>query len=314
MPVMLDVWPAFLWNEPMQMQTRGIMVATIGVLILSFDALLVRLADSPATTVVFWRGFCLAIAVSALMLVTGRFHQWRQWFLAGPLAWCVTVLYGLCMTLFVASIHHTSVANTVVILASSSLFAALFSIWLMGERLSRATWLAIASAFAGVLLVFGGSITLNSAQWLGDVLALALAMVMGLSLTLMRKQPELPRLPMVAGSGAVAAGLMTLLASMGWVGSPLEVSSTGLGWLALMGLVQIPIASILLMQATKFLPAAEVSLFLLLETILGPVWVYWVLNEAVSDTTLLGGSVVLLTLALHSGWSLSRNHYERAST
>lgn len=118
---------------------------------------------------------------------------------------------------------------------------------------------------------------------------------------------------MVAGSGVVAAGLMTLLASIGWVGSPLAVSSTGLGWLALMGLVQIPVASILLMQATRFLPAAEVSLFLLLETILGPLWVYWVLAENVSDSTLLGGSVVLLTLALHSCWSLSRNYYARAS-
>jgi drug/metabolite transporter (DMT)-like permease len=98
-----------------------------------------------------------------------------------------------------------------------------------------------------------------------------------------------------------------VLAVLTWpLSSPLGLAPEQYGWLAVMGLVQMPIASVLVMMATRYLPSPEVSLFLLIETVLGPLWVLWVLNEAVPPLTLVGGSAILGAVAVHSWVSLRR--------
>jgi drug/metabolite transporter (DMT)-like permease len=246
----------------------------------------------------FWRGALIFVSVNVFIQLTGNRKQWRQYLAHGKTALLVTVLYGINSGLFVFSVSHTSAANTVVILSSSAFFAAFFSWLLLRERVALRTWIAIGVSVAGVLVVFSGS--LGSPGSLGDGLAILLALLMGLTLTLLRRMPDLPKMPVVAGSGIVLALLTWPMAS------PLGLEPAQYGWLAVMGLVQMPVASVLLMMATRYLPSPEVSLFLLIETVLGPVWVLWVLNEAVPPLTLLGGSAILGAVAVHSWLSLRR--------
>ena len=274
----------------------GIQLAAIGVLVLSFDALLIRLANADPWDVTFWRGLLMALSISVIVLISGRHRDLsilrRYW--KGVVL--IATIYGVNATLFVLSVSHTSVANTVVILSSSSFFAAFFSWLFLRERVRLRTWLAMVVSVAGVITVSVGSFGLDS--WLGDFFALLLALSMGLVLTLMRLYPELPRMPMVGLSGVVIMMLAIPFSN------PLELNTGSYLWLAIMGLVQIPLASVMIMSATRYLSSPEVSLFLVIETVFGPFWVWLVLSEKVPPMTLVGGTAILGAIIVHSWLSL----------
>ena len=270
----------------------GVVIAAAGVLVLSFDALLVRLANTDEWNIVFWRGWLVMLSIVAIMIATRSRVSLPTTRAAMLGAAGIMVLYGFNSALFVYSISHTSTANTVVILASAPLFAALFSWLFLRERLRPRTLWAILLAIGGVCLIFFGS--LDAPRWRGDLAALTIAVTMGGSLTLLRCFPDLPRLPLVAGAGAVA-GLIALP-----LAAPFSLSAPSYGWLALMGLVQIPLATWLIMIAPRYLPSAEVGLFLLIETVLGPVWVWLVIAESATMNTLAGGAIILAAIAVNT--------------
>jgi drug/metabolite transporter (DMT)-like permease len=279
---------------------QGILIAGIAVLIISFDALLIRLAQSAPADVAFWRGTLIFVSLTGFLSVTRRVGEWRAYRQCGWLAILVTGLYGANTGLFVFSISHTSVANTVVIMSSSSFFAALFSWLLLGEILALRTWVAIFVALTGVWIIFAGD--LGGGGRLGDLLALILAASLGLALTLMRRLPQLPVIPVVAvGSLAIALAALPFA-------HPLQLPADRYPWLLIMGLVQMPTALVCLLVATRYLPAPEVSLFLLVETVLGPLWVWWILGETVPTRTFVGGGAILAAIAAHIYLSL---RYER---
>ncbi len=280
---------------------RGLIIATLAVLLISFDALMVRLVGAPHWDIVFWRGWLIFLTFAVWMLVSGQRLRLpasrRDRWLIGL---SVFLLSGNT-TLFVLSVAHTSAANTVVILASSPFFAALFSWFFLRERVPLRTWLAIAAAVAGVVVVFGGGLQLGT--WLGDFFALVLAITVGAHLTILRRFPDVPRLPLVCFSGAIAGAMAIPFAD------PFALAPSSYGVLAIMGCVQMPLATLMLSVATRYLPSPEVSLFLLLETVLAPIWVWWALGEQVPMLTLVGGVVILLTVAIHAALALSEERH-----
>jgi len=281
---------------------RGTLLAAVGVVVLSFDALLIRLAATNAWDVTFWRGWGMFLSMGLCWLLASRrlgADSRRAWLAAGGIA----VLYGVDMGLFVFSIANTHTANTVVIVASAPFFAALASRLFLGESIAWRTAVAIVVSLAGVLVVFAGS--LGAGSWRGDGVALVLAMSMGVTLTVLRSFPGLDRLAVIAMSGAVAGLLAWPLAD------PWSLTVLSYGWLALMGGLQIPLATMLIMSATRFLPAPEVSLFLLIETVLAPIWVWLVVAEQPPPLTLYGGGLVLATVAVHSALALRVERLDR---
>lgn len=289
--------------DPGTRHRLGVLIAASGVLVLSVDALLIRLAAAATADVMFWRGaliFLVAGSFALLGAVRGHASITRD--TVRPLL-LIGGIYGINSALFVFAIGHTSTANTVVILASSPVFAALLSWWILGERISRRTLLSIIAALFGVAVIFADS--LGAPSWRGDLAAIVLAVSMGAVLTLLRQHAALPRLPLLATSGAVTALLALPFAQ------PLSLAAESYTWLFLMGAVQIPLASWLIMLAPRYIPSAEVSLFLLIETVLGPFWVWLVLNETAPGNTLVGGAIILATVGLNA-WLGMRDSATRA--
>ncbi len=278
---------------------KGFSIAAFGVFMLSWDAVFVRLADVSSWDAAFWRGAFIAVSLSCYLLVTGDWKKTRQLFSYGWIALLVCGLYGFNTFLFVAAISHTSIANAVVILSITPVFSALFSWWMLREKIPVRTWIVMAFAVAGVGTVFIGSLNISGNR--GDLLALLLAMATGLLFTVLRRHPDLPRIPAVAVGAAASAICLFPLSN------PLSVGATSLGWLAVMGLLQKPLASVCMLIATRYLPAAEVSLFFLLEAVLAPLWAWMILSETPSLYTLAGGTIVLLTMAGHAWFELKRD-------
>lgn len=271
---------------------RGIFIVASGVLVISFDALLIRLAHTDGWNVAFWRGFLMTLSLGLFQLIRKRRALINTIRSGGGAMAVSAILFGLGSLLFVLSVSHTKVANTVVILSASPLFAAFFSRFFLEERMRPRTWAAIGVAIAGVIIVFYGS--LGAGNLWGDLLAALAAIAIGSNLTLLRRYPDLSRVTLIAISGSMTALIALPLAE------PLSLAPQSYLVLAIMGLIQMPLALVLIASGPRYLPSPEVSLFLLLETVLGPIWVWLITDERPPAPTFAGGGVIIAALVIHS--------------
>lgn len=284
---------------------KGVAVVGAGVLIISVDALLVRLAATDSWNVVFWRGLLMFCSLATVLgLVRGR-NLWRELVRGGRAGALCSALFGLGGALFVSSVMYTRVANTVVIISSAPLFAALFTRVFLKEAVPRRTWAAIAVGITGVLLVFSGS--LGQGSLLGDGIAVLAACNVAGNLTLLRGRHDLNRMVLVCAGGLIMAAIAFPFAH------PLGLAPKSYLALGAMGLVQMPLALILIAKSTRFLPSPEVSLFLLVETLLAPIWVWLVLGEEPPGLTLAGAALVVPALGIHS-WMARREEVRDRGT
>ena len=151
-------------------------------------------------------------------------------------------------------------------------------------------------ATLGIVLVFAGSFSAN--DLLGNGYALLSSLALGANLTLLRRHSSLARMPLIALAGLVAA-LIALPKAQ-----PFGLDQASYLALGLMGLLQMPLATLLINSATRYLPSAEVALFYLLESVLGTLWVWYFLSEVPARATLYGGALVITTLVVHAGFTL----------
>lgn len=277
-------------------RARGLALAVAGVLILSFDALLIRAAGAPLWDVVFWRGLLMAVTLGALVVWFHGRRAPQRWRTGGWTGWACGALFGLNSVLFVFAVLNTQTANVLVLFSSAPLFSALFTRLFTGEPVAGRTWAVILAVLLGVFLVVQGSLAAGGVR--GDLAALAAAVVMGANLTLLRSRPAVDRFAIVATGGVVSAVLATAGAA------PLVLGLESYLVLGLMGFVQIPAALVLIAQATRYLPSADVSLILLLEALFGPVWVWIAFAEIPPAASILGGGVILMALAVHFSLSI----------
>ena len=277
------------------MKIQGMILAALGVFIISFDALLVELAKLDATVVSFYRGLFMGISMLLLWLKTsnrslsfvkssGEFYMFV----------IVITLSAIGTCLFVFSVKYTNAANTVVLLATSAFFAAIFSYFITKEKITKNTLIAIIMSFIAVFLVFGSSFNLGQ-NWIGDLLGLLLAVVMGLELTLLRKYSNFPHMLVISLSGFIIAIVMIMFAK-NLFNIPLE----SFLWVALMGFIQIPLAMYLIFASTKYITSAEVSLFTTIETTLAPVWLWIFLNELPPKMTVIGGALIIVAIIINA--------------
>ena len=191
---------------------------------------------------------------------------------------------------------NTSVANVLVFFASMPLISALMSRIFLHEQVQKATWIAIGVVVLGLLIV--GSRGLIVGNWLGDLLALMCAVIMAGFFTIVRGRHAVNLIP--------ATGFGLLLAAL--VASPFaiypEMSSSQWVYLIVGAGLVLPIALALLTLGPRYIPAPEAAMLSLLETVLGPLWVWLVISEQPDASTFVGGAIVVGTLFLHALWRM----------
>lgn len=285
-------------QKPRVNHKTGISFSCLGVIALSFDAVLIRLAEVSAPNAAFWRGGFIALALAVYLLSSKNLHQFAKLKKYGWAAFFVCCVYGFNAALFVFAVSYTTVANTVIILCSTPFFAALFSWLLLREKVDKMTWLTISVAVVGIVIVFMGAN--SSASLLGSSLALVLAFATGFLLSYLRRYPDLPRMPAVSVGALLSALILLPMAT------PSSLTPSSLTWLIVTGLFLKPVASVCMLIATRYIPSPEVSIFLLLETLMAPVWAWLLLGESVTAMTLAGGTTVLIMVAVHCWWEIKK--------
>ena len=280
-------------------------MAVMGMIILSPDALLLRLIDHASfSDVLFYRSIFTFLALLGYLLVRHRTRLIKIFLEIGRPGLITTVLMTGSSISFVGAITLTSVANALVILATMPFFGAVLGWLILGETVKPRTRNSIILAVIGIVVIFSGS--LGGGYWIGDLLALMTAFLQGLNLVILRQHKGRDVLtPSLCLSGLFVALLVLPMANPG------QTQQGDLQVLMIMGLVIIPVAMVLFLGGARHAPAAEIALLSLIETVLGPLWVWLVVGEVAGTLTLIGGAIVILAVG-GNAWFGVQAHRQRA--
>ncbi len=277
----------------------GLMI--VGSVSISFGGLVIRsIEKADVWQILLYRSFALMIVV---LLIMGLRHGravparvrgiGRAGLLAGVL------LSGATMT-FLQAITNTTVANTLFMLSAIPFFTAAFAWMFLREALSRATVITMLAAACGVGVMVSGGIGAGSLY--GNLMALITALCFSGYAVIVRRHREIEMLPALLVSGSLIF-CVCLVLKWGDLGIPLR----DILLCFLLGGVLSGGANALFIAASKHLVAAELTLFMLLEFALGPIWVWLVINEIPTAATILGGAIVISSVTIRSVLELLGN-------
>jgi drug/metabolite transporter (DMT)-like permease len=269
---------------------RGLLFAFSGILFLSPESLLIRLVEVDRWTLLFWRGTMMCVGLLAASTLLAR--SVRVIPAIGRAGLLVALLFGLQTVLFILSITNTTVANTLVAVSAAPLFAATYERVFFGKPISRRLLIVIGVAIVGIIIMVSGS--LGSGSLWGDLAGLGAAAGLGGSFVVIGRHQDRSMVPAMGIGGLVAATL-----ALPWA-APLSATAADFRILAISGFLVLPLGFGLLAVAPRFIPGPEVALITLLETVLGPLWVWMALGEVPAPAGIIGGVIVIGALAFNS--------------
>lgn len=275
-------------------RNKAMLLIVTGASFMSFVGLLMRLLETTdGMLILFYRSITLAGMVACVVCLRRR---------QSPLAFLrsldrtdmmMGVALAIAFTSYVYAMLPTSVASALLLLALSPFFAAVPGWVWIGERPRRMTWPAMALALVGAALMIGDGLAYGRTD--GNVVALVSALSFAVMLVLARRSGKSDVLggTFPGGAGCILLGAA---ASIGF-GSGLGISWHDLAPTLFMGAFTIGIGIALVTWGTGYVPAAEVSLLVLTESVLGPIWPWIIPGQAMTLTEIGGGGIVPAAVA-----------------
>ena len=261
-----------------------------GAVLWSFGGLLIRWIQADEVTTIFWRS---VFATVFLGIYTGLMDKRYGNVVAkiiglGAAGYFVALCFSADTILFIYALKRTTIANAVVIFATTPIIAALLAKVFLGERLYPRTWVALSLSTLGIAWMVSASFGRETLQ--GDLMAMVIAVLFAVPIVIIRKYPTIDVVSAVLVSALVTACICMPFAQFQ------GVRGADMWLLVLFGVFEYGVALVIFSLGAKLIPAAQSSLLGLLEVILAPLWVWIFVNEAPSGRTLSGGLLVLLTL------------------
>ena len=272
---------------------NGLMLALAGALLLTPDTLLMRLSELDGGAMLAWRA-CLAGLVFLSIGLIARFKEEK-----GNRArvssfgfWFLVICQIGNASFFAFGIALAPVAVVLLAVATVPVIAALLGYFLLGELADRRVWATIVLVFSGILMSVAGDIergmNIDFETLLGACCGLAVAISLAFNFVIIRKNKTVP-FELAIGLGALIAGCTAFyLWPAAW-----QVRGASLIYISVTGLIILPGSFFLLSKASRLTSAANVSMIMLLETVLGPLWVWLGIKETPNSLTLLGGVLVV---------------------
>ena len=267
--------------------TTGALLVAGAAVCWSSGALLVRLITATPWTTSLWRSLFASTFLALLLSISRRRGIVAQWREGGRPMLAVAACMAVASTCFIFSLAHTSVANTLILMSTGPYVAGLLAWLVLGERVALRTWMSMSVALAGAVVMVSDSY--GRGGMIGDLLAVAMAASFAVATVLVRRHPGIQMAP----AAALATALTALVALP--LADPLP-SARDLALLAMLGIGQFALGFLLFMAGARLIPVAQSSLIGMLETVLGPIWVWLVLNERPAAASLAGGGLILAAL------------------
>jgi drug/metabolite transporter (DMT)-like permease len=270
----------------------------MGVLFISPDSLLIRLADQPLEIQLFWRSLFQGIG---LTLFTGFRYQlewWKQVRQVGRAGWVVMIGLICGSTCFVLAIQHARVAHVLLLLNTTPVIAGVLSWLVLGEKINRLTWVLIGISIAGSTLIVIDSAAMgeSGSSAFGLLMALGAALATAINFLGSRSRAPLDVTPVL-----VPACFLLSLGS-GLLGGATLPPWENLRWLLLLGGICLPMAYIGIQSGPRYISAPETSMIMLLESVFGILLAWIFLHELPGKLGVLGGGLVLSGLLAKAWW------------
>ena len=279
-------------------QQKGSLMAFIAVMFITPDSLFIRLSNVDTWGLVFYRGIIACFTDFLGMLVIYKLSFFKTLFCSGYHGLIYVGTFSLTNITFVVSIQNTNVANTLVMIATAPMLSAILGAIFLKEPPDKKTWISIIVTFLAVLYIFSDSLKLGN--FFGDILGFVTAVGLAVGAVIIRSAKSKNLVPAaVVGKLFVATFALFFIESFALIKNDIFI-------VPLMCILCVAIPFVLVTIAPRFIPAAEVNLFFLLETIIGPIWVWYIIKEQPSIETLQGGFVIIATIAIHSFLKLKK--------
>ena len=279
-------------------QQKGSLLAFVGVMFITPDSLFIRLSNIDTWGILFYRG-----AIPSVIILLGLILFYKKDLIKVTLGMGLAgIFYALSFSItnitFIVSIQNTNVANTLVMIATAPMLSAILAAIFLKENPDKKTWVAILITFLAAVYIFYDSLKLGN--FFGDLFGFITALGLAIGANIIRSARNKDLVPAaVIGKFLVAVFAVFFVDSFILAGNDIII-------VPLMCVMCVGIPFVLVTIAPRFITAAEVNLFFLLETIIGPIWVWLVINEQPSMETIYGGIVIIITIAIHSFYKLKK--------
>ena len=273
-------------------QQKGSLMAFVAVMFITPDSLFIRLSNVDTWGLVFYRGIIPFFTVFLVMLLIYKLSFFKILFTSGYHGLIYIGTFSLTNITFVVSIQNTNVANTLVMIATAPMISAILGAIFLKEPPDKKTWISIIITFLAIIYIFFDSLKLGN--FYGDILGFITALGLAVGAVTIRSAKTKNLVP-----AAVVGKLFVAIFALFFIES-FVLANKDLIIIPLMCILCVAIPFVLVTIAPRFIPAAEVNLFFLLETIIGPVWVWLIIKEQPSIETLYGGAIIIITIAIHS--------------
>lgn len=274
------------------MRRRGQIYVALAALAWSTAGLLQRELSVGTATQVSGRALFAGLAMLVYVAAVERRGAVRAFRGMGGAGLIVAVLTAVASSTFIVALNHTSVANVLFMQALAPLLAALIAWVGLGEPVSRRTIAAMGIAVAGVAVMVGSP---NGTRGLGLALSALMTLSFALSVVITRREQDVSMAP------AACLSQFLVVAAFGPFAHPRAFDASDIGLIVALGVCQVGLGLIFITIGARLIPAAEVAVIVLLEVVLGPLWVWLALRERPGSPTLIGGAIVIGAVLLQTG-------------
>ena len=271
---------------------KGLLLALVGVLFITPDSLSIRLVSINSWELMFYRGLIPFLCLFILLILTYKKNFIKVCLAIGYAGILNAILVALGNITFVASLENTNVANTLIMISLAPFMAAIFGSIFLKEYPNTRTWIIMILCFSFVIYIFYDSY--ESQKLIGDLLGFTTAMIIGASSVVIRYGKLINFLPSL-----MLGKFFTMLLTIFFVSS-LTLESSDILLILIMGIFFVFVPISLITLAPRYMPAHQVQLFFVLETALGPIWVWYFIQEKPSEKTIIGGIAIILIIFIYT--------------
>ncbi len=270
----------------------GTVLVLLGALCLSFGGIIVKSFEGANLwQILFWRQFFFSIIVALYLLISYKKNFFKSFYISGIPGIIAGIFLGVGFSAYVFAMYYTTVANTLFIISTETIFLAIFGYIFLKEKINLVTLISIFLGMSGVLLIIGSSLSIqSSSQFFGNIVAFIMPISFAVLIVIVRKYPKVDMVPAQFIAGIFAALIGYLVAGK----LSISYHDLFLGFIA--GTFQIGFGFIMITIGSQTTPAAVVGILMLTEAVFGPVWAWFFINEIPPISVIVGGCIIITAI------------------
>ena len=274
-----------------------LIIATTGI---SFGGLIIRNLDSSdAWQVAFYRGLGFVITFIFILIYRYKKYCFKSIMNTSYYGLIGGIFLMIANILFIHAMTITSIGNSLFTVSTIPFITSILAFLFLKEKIEFKTFILMVFAFVGIFIMFKSSI--ESDYYIGNILAFGCALSFSFFILLIRNLRNIDMMP-----SSLIGGIFIVIVSYAFMEGNIYISLHDILYCMLWGALLNGFMNSVFIFSTKHLYASEVSFFMLIEFSLGPIWVWLFLDESLRNETLLGGIIVISSLALFSLFQIKK--------